>query len=109
MTEKRRKQLIDAYIPNLRDESLGIGEYYYKQETTNGPRILRVVVREIFPYKDGTEYGIYQEKGNRLVRVDSGYCDPLRGVQMHALYDNKQDCRDDTHYMYDGWEELRKL
>lgn len=28
---------------------------------------------------------------------------------MSALYDNYQDCKDQTHYMYDRWEMLREL
>ena len=29
-------------------------------------------------------------------------------ITMNNLYDNKQDCKDDSHLMYDNWEWLRE-
>lgn len=99
------KELIETCIPSPRDETLGFDEYYYLQTTSAGERVIRVEIRDILPLHDGTEYGIYQ--GGR--RIDAGYGTPFRGVKMHDLYDNKDDCRNQTHYWCDEWERLRLL
>ena len=108
MTDRER-QIIADYLPNPPDPDLQEGEYYYLQSTMGGDRVIRVFPLDILPHKDGTEYGIYQQKGGRLVRVDSGWGDPSRGVRFHDLYDNRQDCKDRTHYFMDEWEEYRKI
>ena len=72
-------------------------------------RVIKVYPLDIFPVKDGTEYGIYTKRGGRLVRLDAGYGDPLKGVRMHDLYDNKQDCRDRAHNTCEEWQELREI
>ena len=108
MIDERTRKMIEAYLPNLPDPSLGFGEYYYLQEGMTS-RVLKVHVLDILPVKDGTEYGIYQKRGNDLVRLDVGYGDQMRGVRKSALYDNKEDCRNREHSMYDGWEKLRKI
>jgi len=103
MTERQR-QMIEDYIPNPRDESLGFNEYYYLQYTSSGgERVIKVRVHEILPHDDHMEYGVYTKSG----RIDVG--DPFRGVRKHDLYDNKEDCRNQTHLMWDDWEELRAL
>ena len=105
---ERERQMIEAYLPNPPDESLEWDEYYYLQATASGERVIKVRALQVFPYKDGTEYGIYQQRGEGLVRVDTGYGDAFRGAHMYELYDNKADCREQTHLMFDGWEQLRK-
>lgn len=107
MTEKE-KQMIEAYLPGEPDPELREGEYYYLQSTMGGDRVIRVFPLDILPHKDGTEYGIYQEKGGKLVWVDVGWGDRNRGVRFGYLYDNKDDCRNNTHYFLDEWETLRK-
>lgn len=47
----RTKRMIDTYIPHPRDETLGPNEYYYRQYTNAGDRVIKVVVREILPQK----------------------------------------------------------
>lgn len=106
MTE-REKELVRAYLPHARDRTLEDGEFYYLQSTSGGERVIRVFALDVLCCRDGTEYGIYQQKGGRLVRIDAGYGDPFRGIRMGSLYDNKEDCRDQTHIMFDGWEGLR--
>lgn len=103
--DERTRRMIEAYIPSPPDETLEEGEYYYLQNS----RVIRVRPLDVLPLHDGTEYGIYQQQGNRLVKIDAGYGDPFRGVRMSYLYDNKQDCRDCTHSMCDRWEELRRI
>lgn len=107
--DDRTRRMIEAYIPHPRDPSLQEGEYFYCRETMGGPRIIRVFALDILPHKDGTEYGIYQSRGGRLMWVDTrGDGDPSRGVHMYELYDNKEDCRDRTHNVFDDWEWLRE-
>lgn len=106
--DERTRRLIEEYLPHPPDPTLDAEEFYYKQETMGGGRIIRVYALDVLCVKDGTEYGIYQKKAGSLVRIDSGYCDPFRGVKRGALYDNKQDCKDSTHWFFDGWEALRE-
>ncbi len=107
MTDKER-QLIEEYLPGEPDPSLQEGEYYYLQSTSGGDRVIRVFPLDILPHRDGVEYGIYQQKGGRLVWVDSGWGDRSRGVHFYDLYDNKEDCKNRTHYFLDEWEALRR-
>lgn len=108
MIDERTKQMIDYYLPNPPDPDLGDNEYYWLQEGMSS-RVIRVMALDIFPVRDGTEYGIYTKRGGRLVRLDAGYGDPFRGVRMHDLYDNKIDCRNREHSTCDEWEQLRKI
>lgn len=108
MIDERTRKMIESYLPNPPDPSLGFGEYYYLQEGM-ASRVIKVYALDILPCRDGDEYGIYKKHGNNLVRVDAGYGDPLRGVRKSALYDNKEDCRNREHSMYDGWEYLREI
>ena len=108
MIDERTRKRIESYLPNPPDPNLEFGEYYYLQEGTTS-RVIKVYALDILPHKDDVEYGIYQKHGNKLVRVDAGYGDPYRGVRMSNLYDNKEDCRNREHSMYDGWEHLREI
>lgn len=103
------QEMIETYIPRPPDPTLGEDEYYYLQSTAGGERVIRVVIRQILPYEEGTEYGIYQDGGRKYKRVDVGYGDSYRGARMSQLYDNKQDCKEQTHYTFDRWEELRRV
>ena len=105
------RQLADIkyYLPNDPDPTLEQGEYYYLQYTTGDPRVIRVFALDILPQKDGIEYGIYQRRGARLAWVDGGYDNRCRGVRMGDLYDNKADCKDQTHMACNWWESLRAL
>lgn len=102
---------ISYYLPHDPDPTLDLNEYYWLQYTngaTGNPRVIRVYALDILPHKDGTEYGIYQMRGGRLQWVDVGYGDDTRGARMGDLYDNKQDCRDQTHGAVDWWPSLRE-
>lgn len=59
---------------------------------------------------------IYSDCGNSLYsvrmsssrnRLSSSY--PGNGYPLRQLYDNKQDCKDETHLFYDDWERLREI
>lgn len=102
MTE-RQKQLIEAYIPSPRDESLGIFECFV--EDSNG-KIQRVEITDIMPSNDyDTIYLVVQVNTRKRVKGWLKY----DGFSMGYLYDNKQDCKDCTHTSYSLWEDLRKL
>lgn len=103
------RRMIEAYLPSPPDPTLKPNEYYYRQSTLGGDRVIRVFALDVYPCRDGTEYGIYQNRGGQLRRIDVGYGDPFRGARMNELYDNKQDCIDQTHMMADDWERLREI
>lgn len=104
MMTERQKQMIEAYIPSPRDETLDISEYYIRDDND---KIQKVYISEINPggLYENSVYGVrYSSNGNR-------FCGGLGYGQTHMwdLYDNKDDCRDMTHAIYDGWEELRRI
>ena len=106
--DAQTQELIDYYLPHQPDPSLQLQEFYYLQYTAGTPRVIRVYALDILPCKDGYEYGIYQMRGGQLHWVDVGYESMVRGCRMGDLYDNKQDCKDQTHCGIDWWEEMRK-
>lgn len=103
MTE-RQKQLIAAYLPHPRDPELEDGEYYVMDTAW---KVRRVFIGDILPKDDYTTYGVYESSTGR--RIDAGYGSPWIGFRKGSMYDNKQDCKDMTHCMYDYWEHLREL
>lgn len=103
MTE-REKQLIAGYLPNPRDPELQEDEYYVRD---SAGRVRKVYVRDIWPHDESTEYGVYEVGTGR--RIDAGYGDLFRGFRKGHMYDNREDCRNHEHEMYDGWEELREI
>ena len=107
--DERTRKMIREYIPGDPDPSLDDEEYYFLQETSSGSRVIRVYALDILPHRDGTEYGIYQMKGGRLVWVDGGHGERERGVYFRYLYDNKEDCRNQTHWFMDDWQRLREI
>ena len=110
MIDERTRKMIEKYLPNPPDPSLEPGSYYWLQYMNNGKaRVITVYPLDVLPAKNGTEYGIYQQKAGRLYRVDVSNQVFGYGVQMHDLYDNRQDCQDQTHMAYDDWERLRKI
>ena len=110
MTDRERL-MIQEYLPNPPDPTLGVGEYYYLQSTRKGEQVIKVTIVHIFPGRshEPTEYGIYQVCANGLKWVDVGYGDHFRGCTMRELYDNKEDCKNQAHMFCYEWEELREL
>lgn len=108
MTDRER-QMIEAYLPNPRDPELEIFEFYVL-DMRDRPVKVRAVnigydkheqeIRQVFTDKGRLVHGQYE--------VDS---ELFGGGWYHpgALYDNKKDCKDCTHSMYDHWEALRAL
>lgn len=100
----REKQLIDAYIPSPRDPELDVFDYYVKD---TADRIFKVHIAGIYPTGglDGeNHYSVFTERGKRITDFTEDGNFPMR-----HLYDNKQDCRDETHNWYNDWEALREL
>lgn len=101
----REKYMIEYYIPSPRDETLDDNEYYIKAEYSG--RVHKVYISDICPdiLHDRTLYGVrYSATGKRFYK-DENY----GTVQMSELYDNKQDCKEQTHLFYDAWERLRGI
>ena len=109
--DKQTKKMIDWYIPSPPDPDLDFGEYYYRQSTQKGEQVIKVLVMAILPGQPHgpAEYVIYQIRSDGLRWVDVGWGDRFRGAYMSQLYDNKQDCRDQTHAWCEDWERLRKI
>lgn len=104
MTE-REKELIATYIPSQRDKSLGDFEYYV--EDLSG-RIQRVEITNILPSLDDdneTVYLVVQSTTRKRVKGWQKY----DGFTKSYLYDNKQDCKENTHNCYSNWERLREI
>ena len=102
MTE-REKELIAAYIPSPRDETLGDFDYFVKD---CAGRIYKVHIAGIYPHlpDEETYYSVYTDGGKRITDfTDDG------NFPMRHMYDNKQDCKDETHNFYSGWERLREI
>ena len=111
MIDDRTRQMIELYLPNPPDPELGFSEYYYRQSTMKGEQVIKVRVTSIFPGErhQPAEYEIFQVWGNGLRWVDVGWGDRCRGAFMSQLYDNKQDCRDQTHQWSEDWRRLRGI
>lgn len=102
MTE-REKELIEAYIPSPRDTALGDFQYY--AQDLSG-RIQKVEITDICPRANGeTVYRVVQADTRKRVKGWRDY----DGFAMSDLYDNKQDCKDETHLGYSYWERLREI
>lgn len=103
MTDRQR-ELIKAYLPHPRDPELKDGEYYVLDTAW---RVRKVEVRDLLPHKDYVTYGVYEVATGR--RIDAGWGDVWIGFLKSDMYDNKEDCRNMEHSMYEDWEQLRSL
>lgn len=102
MDEQKFKSMVDAYIPSPRDESLDVDEYYVLSENNI---IQKGWISDIaFDSHGNIRYRLRNKKGV----VHSWASDELGYVRKSHMYDNKQDCKSETHFAYDDWEELRK-
>lgn len=108
MTDRER-QKIEAYLPNPRDPELEFNEYYVLD---NRDRPTKVHVVNIGFDKYSQEiWQVFTDKGRLVHGSYETDSEMFGGGWYHpgALYDNKQDCKDCAHSMYDGWEELREI
>lgn len=104
MTEREQK-MIECYLPHPRDPELGDNEYYVCGDYDN--KVYRVYIADILPdfQADETYYGVYTVGHSKPIKA----CTRTGGYRMASLYDNKTDCRNSTHGMYNNWEALREL
>ena len=108
MTDRQR-QMIEGYLPNLRDPDLGQFDYYV--EDARGRAVVVHIQNIAYDRYDNTIYQVRTDSG-RLVHGPFETSPDLMGgswYTMANLYDNKKDCIYSTHCMFSGWEELRKL
>ena len=62
-------------------------------------------VREINMADDGEDLiGLVYDRGRRIIGLWE-----FDSFRRNELYDNKEDCRNQTHGAYDDWEALRKI
>ena len=93
--------MVESYIPSPKDDTLGDFEYYVKKNEN----VYRVEIVGILPFDDETRYTV----------VTSSKRKPVRSWRKHGefsmceLYDNKQDCKWETHPAYNYWEKLRQI
>ena len=111
MIDEQTKKMIDWYIPSPPDPDLDFMEYYYRQSTMKGEQVIKVRVTSIFQgeLNKPAEHEIYQIRSDGLRWVDVGWGSRFRGAYKSQLYDNKQDCRDQTHIWCEDWERLREI
>ncbi len=109
--DDRTRKMIEEYLQNPPDPELGFNEYYYRQSTMKGEQVIKVQVTAIFPGEKHhpQEYEIYQIRSDGLRWVDVGWGDRFRGALMSELYDNREDCRYQTHAWCENWEHLRDI
>ena len=108
MTDRQR-QMIEAYIPSPPDPELEFGEYYMKDSAERVIRVRVVSVAYSMDDRDICEVRTVGAKQHAVLNAFGEYGRYPGWYYRYALYDNRQDCRDDTHYIYDAWEDLREL
>ena len=103
MLTQREQELIEAYIPHKRDKNLDEDEYYV---LTANDTVQKGVVRDLaFNARGEDLFRLWNGRGV----VHSWASDNMGYVTKRHMYDNKQDCKDQTHFAYDHWEKLRDL
>jgi len=105
----RQKRMIEGYLPNKRDPELPEMEYYV--EDSRG-RAVRVHIWNIaYDRSDRAIYQVTTDSGQLIHGPHECDTDTFGGGWYHksALYDNKTDCKNWEHVMYDDWEQLRKI
>lgn len=108
MTDRER-QLIEGYIPHPKDPDLEFGEYYVLDMAN---RVQRVRVRDIAWDKYDVEIFRVVTKSGKTVHGVREETEETYGGGWYSkanLYDNKEDCKAETHSMCHYWEELRKI
>lgn len=98
------KKLIEAYIPSPRDKTLQDDEFYVMD---CHDRVVKGSGYDLaFDLADGTEK-IRLINGRGVIHSAMG--DELDFVRINHLYDNKEDCKNQTHFAYPEWQKLREL
>lgn len=105
MTDRER-ELIGFYLPTPPDPTLGFMEFYMRD---SADRVIRVRASEIAFDNEGEFRLVWRSKGTGVFNA-AGEVGRFPGwYYVWALYDNKPDCKDNQHCLYNGWEFLRRL
>lgn len=108
MTDRER-QMITGYLPSPPDPELDKGFEYYMLDSAD--RVIKVRVKSIADHDERGIYRVVRENGqgvyNATGMVGFGFYEGW--YYKSALYDNKEDCRNQEHLMYDNWERLREI
>lgn len=108
MTDRERL-MIEGYLPSPPDPELEKGFEYYMLDSAD--RVVKVRIRDISYHDERGIYRVVRENGKGVFNapgmVGFGFYDGW--YFMSALYDNKEDCRNQEHLLYDRWESLREL
>lgn len=97
-----KNELAKIYIPSPRDKSLNEDEYYV---LTENDTIQKGWITDIaFGIRGNMKYRLFNGRG--VVR--SWASDELGYTGKAHMYDNKTDCKNETHFAYEGWEDLLK-
>lgn len=96
-----KKELAKIYTPSPRDNSLDDDEYYVLSEnnTIQKGRITDIA----FGLHERMKYRLFNGRG--IVKCWAS--DELGYISKSHMYDNKKDCKNETHFAYEDWEELR--
>ena len=108
MTDRQRK-MIEGYIPTPPDPELEQGFEYYMLDSAD--RVIKVRIVSIASHDERDIYRVIRENGQGVYNASgmAGFGFYEGWYYKSALYDNKTDCRNQEHLMYDGWEQLREL
>ncbi len=102
----REKELIAFYLPSPPDPTLDFMDFYMRDSTD---RVIRVHATDIGMDDEGEYRRVWRSNGTGVFNAP-GEVSRLPGwYYAWALYDNKQDCKDNTHCLYNRWEYLREL
>lgn len=105
MTERERR-LIDFYIPTPPDPTLGFMDFYMQD---SADRVIRVHATSIAADDDGEYRRVWRKNGNGVFNASGEVSGHPGWYYVWALYDNKEDCRNNSHCLCGNWERLREL
>lgn len=102
MIDEQTRKKIEAYIPSPRDKALTPWCDYYVNQSG---RVKLGHVREINMADDGEDLiGLVDDRGRRIIGLWE-----FDSFRRNELYDNKEDCRNQTHGAFCDWEQLREM
>lgn len=105
MTERERA-LIDAYLPSPPDPTLDFMDFYMRD---SADRVIRVHATDIAFNNEGEYRKVWRSNRTGVFNAAGEVGNMPGWYYVWALYDNKQDCKDNQHCLYNGWERLREL
>ena len=102
MIDEATRKKIETYIPSSRDTALRPYCDYYVNVNS---RVKLGHVRGIFMSDDGEDLlELVDDRGRRIIGLWE-----FDSFRRNELYDNKEDCRNQTHGAFCDWEQLREM